>query len=176
MNSSFSSHPGSKKGQPIMVQIRQETERSRGPDVVIDCPACAERDVPAMTYDEHIRESVAGLIPVNNVHQTWVACSRCKATIRSRLPAADLGGKTPVELADLIYLDASFFQKCLAIIALVVAIFPIVGTVVAAIALFANRKFPIWSKTVSIVALGLSFIPFVLFAGGFVLAMLGVIK
>jgi hypothetical protein len=41
---------------------------------------------------------------------------------------------------------------------------------------FANRKIPVWSKTVSIVALGLSFLPLVLFAGALVLAMLGVIK
>jgi hypothetical protein len=56
------------------------------------------------------------------------------------------------------------------------ALFPLVGTVVAAIALFAIRKIPVWSKTVSIIALGLSFVPIVLFAGGLVLAMIGVIK
>jgi hypothetical protein len=159
-----------------LVQIHQQTERWPGPEIVIDCPTCGERGVAASTYDEQIRESVAGLIPVNSVRRSWVACSHCKATVRSRLPAADLDGKTPVELADLIYIDASFYQKALAIIALVVAIFPLVGTVVAAIALFANRKIPVWSKTVSIVALGLSFLPIVVFAGGLLLAMMGVIK
>jgi hypothetical protein len=159
-----------------MVQIHQQTERWPGPDVVIDCPVCGERGVSATTYDEQIRESVAGLIPVNSVRRSWALCSHCKAMLRSRLPAPELDGKTPVELADLIYLDAGFYQKALAIIALLVALFPLVGTVVAAIALFANRKIPVWSKTVSIIALGLSFLPIVLFAGGLVLAMMGVIK
>ena len=158
------------------MHIHQETERWAGPDLAIDCPACHERSVPATTFDQQTREKLYGLIPLNNVRSSWVVCSSCKVPMRSRVDTAELEGKTPVELADLLYLDASFLQKAMAIIALLIAIFPIVGTLFAAVALFANRKYPSWPRTVSWVALGLSFLPLALFAVAMFLTAIGVNK
>jgi hypothetical protein len=159
----------------LAMQIHQEIERQPGPDVVIDCPACHSRQVPATTYDERTREKLYGLLQVNDVERSCVVCSSCGTSLRSRLPVAELEGKAPDELADLIFIEASFYQKSAAVIALVVAIFPFVGTVLAAIALIANYKIPGWPKTVSFIALGISFLPFLALAVGTVLAVTGVI-
>jgi hypothetical protein len=43
------------------MQIHQEIERQPGPDIVIDCPACHSRKVPARTFDERTREKLYGL-------------------------------------------------------------------------------------------------------------------
>ncbi len=138
------------------MQIHQEVERQPGPDLVIDCPVCHSRQVPAATYEERTREKLYGLLQVNDVQRSCVVCSNCGIALRSRLPVAELEGKAPDELADLIFVEASFLQKALAVIALVVALFPIVGLAVAAIALLVNRKMPSWPRTVSYVATGVS--------------------
>ena len=67
-----------------------------------------------------------------------------------------LRGLAGDELTEILYLETSFLQKALAIIALLVSIFPGVGPVVAALALLANQKLPCWPRTVSYVAIGLS--------------------
>lgn len=158
------------------MHVHQEIQRQPGPEVSFHCPACYLRNVPAATYDQQIREKLYGLIPVSNLHSTWVVCSNCKTPLRSRATAAELEGLDADQLAELIYADAGFVPKVMALIALLIAILPGIGTVFAALALFVNRKFPCWSRTLSWVALGISFIPIAIFGVGMILALAGVIK
>ena len=140
----------------ICVHIHSETEKRPGPDLVINCPACHNRDASATTYDQRIQERIWGLIPVNDTSSTWVVCTECNAILRSRVTAAKLKGKTADELSDQMYFDAGLVPKVLAMIGIVLAIFPFVGLVMAAIALFMNRKSPTWARMISVVALILS--------------------
>lgn len=143
--------------------IEQEKEKVPGPAVRISCPACHKDDVSAKTYDEHIQERLNNAISVNQVCLTWIVCSECGAKLRSRVPAAQLGGKSAKFLAQQMYFDDGFLAKALAIIALLVAIFPIVGTVVALLAWQTNRKTPSWPKKVSLAAIVLSLAPVAVF-------------
>jgi hypothetical protein len=158
------------------MHIHQETERWPGPDVVIDCPACHERGVSATTYDQRTQERLYGLIRLNDVRSTWVTCTGCGAVLRSRVPAAELEGRTTDDLTDQMYFDAGFLPKALAVMAVFVSVFPIAGTVMAAIALFANRKTPGWWRAISIVALVLSLLILGLIGMLLVAEQLGLLK
>ena len=64
----------------------------------------------------------------------------------------------------------------MAVMALLLALFPCVGTVVAAIALIANLKLPGWPRTLSWVATGLSLLSAGFVALLFVFESLGLLK
>ena len=154
----------------------QETQRWAGPDVVIHCPVCYARNVPASTFDQETRDKLYGFIPLNRIQTSWVVCSECRVPLRSRVSVANLEGLEPDRIAEVLFVDPGFIRKALAVIALAVAIVPAVGTVLACVALFANRKFPCWSRMLSWVALVLSLVPPALFAVFAVLSDLGFLK
>jgi hypothetical protein len=141
----------------------QETERWPGPDLRIDCPACGARGADASSFDQRIKDSYLGIIPLKVTRSTWVVCSECRAQLSSRVGAAELGGKTADELADLVVLKADFVRASVAVIALLIAIIPLVGLVMAIIASAANRKSPGWPKYLSYLALAISLVEAVLF-------------
>jgi hypothetical protein len=159
-----------------MVQIHSETQRWPGPEVDINCPVCHARGVPATTCDQQTSERLYGLIPVNNVRSSWVVCSACGTALRSRVGVAELGGKSADEIAPLIHTDAGFIRKSMAVVALLLAIFPCVGTVVAVIVLIANLRLPGWPRTLSWVATGLSLLTLGLVALLFLFESLGLLK
>jgi hypothetical protein len=96
--------------------------------------------------------------------------------MRSRVWVSELEGKSVDEMTDLIDLDPTLLQAVLSLIAVAVAIVPVAGTVVSMIALFACRKIPAWPKTVSWIALFLSFVSLAWFCATLILERAGVIR
>ncbi len=130
----------------------------------------------ATTYDQQTSERIYGLIPVNEARSSWVVCSACATALRSRVGVAELNGKSDDEIASLIHADAGFVRKSMAVVALLLAIFPCVGTVVAAIVLITNLRLPGWPRTLSWVATGLSLLSSGLVALLFLFESLGLLK
>ena len=154
------------------MQIEQEKLVLTGPEIVFDCPACQRKNAAASTYDEEISESSGG-IKLKDTTRSRVVCSECGFVLHSRVRAGELEGKSPAELADLIFRGASFAQKTLAVGAVLTAIIPVLGTIVGLTAFLVNRRVDGWPKTASLVGLIGSALPLFLCALGTVAAMLG---
>lgn len=159
-----------------MLQISQQIDRHPGPEVEFDCPSCGGKGVTGFTYDERRQERLYWLIPVSNSNSSWVACSQCGKALRSRLPAAQLANLGRERLASVLFVDPGFVRKAVAVISAILAIFPFVGTIFAAIVVIANWKVRAWPRTVSIASLIVSIAFWVVAAGVvFLLVALGVI-
>jgi hypothetical protein len=134
----------------------EKTQRWAGPGICIDCPWCARAGVNAATYDQRSTDWYFGVLPILTSRSSWVVCSSCGGRLYSRVKVAELAGLAPSELTKLVYPRASFIQGFLALAALCVAVFPVVGLVMTGIALFANWKLRGWTKSVCYVALAIS--------------------
>jgi hypothetical protein len=131
---------------------QEDTLQTPGGNVEILCPACGTESVLARTLDERHRIRFLGLLTVLSFFSTWVVCTRCGGRIYSPVRAGELATMSPEEIGEVIYLRASFLQRSLAVLALLVAIFPLVGVGMAAIALIATRKTQDWARPVVKVA------------------------
>lgn len=159
-----------------MLQISQQIDRHPGPEIEFDCPTCGAKGVTGFTYDERRQERLYWLIPVSSSNSSWVACSQCGKALRSRLPAAQLANLGHDRLASVLFVDPGFVRKAIAVIAAILAIVPVVGTVFSAIVVIANWKVRGWPRTVSIASLIFSIAFWVVAAGVvFLLAGLGVL-
>jgi hypothetical protein len=135
----------------------------------INCPSCGHLDVPAQIIErqETLMESL--VIPMGTQTTWWVACSACQVKLYSKLSAAKIQGKTPAELVGQIYVYTSFVNQFMAVAALLLSIFPGLGTILAAIAWVMNRKLTGWPRKLSKIAF---FASFLWIPGLFILAML----
>jgi hypothetical protein len=155
------------------------TEETRGPMIYFDCPGCRQQRAKGIPYERMTRVwflHVFPIVPANlATKETSITCLQCGVLLGAELKLADLVGKTPEELIGRIYFRTTFLQKALAVIALFVAIFPMVGFVMSLIAVVANWQTRTWPKRISVIALVLS-IPLMLFLGiGLALEAMGVI-
>jgi hypothetical protein len=155
------------------------TEETPGPMICFDCPGCGQQRAQGFPYQRMSRVWFLHLFPIvpKNLatKETWITCLQCGVLLGSELKLADLVGKTPEELIGRIYFRTTFLQKALAVIALFVAIVPLVGFVMSLIAVVANWKTRTWPKRISMIALVLS-IPLMLFLGiGLALEAMGII-
>jgi hypothetical protein len=135
----------------------------------INCPACGHLDVPAEIIEKQETLMQSMVIPMGTTTTWWIVCSACQVKLYSKLSAAKLQGKTPSELVGQIYVYTSFVNQFMAVAALVLAIAPGLGTVLAAIAWVMNRKITGWPRILSKVAF---FASFLWIPGLFILAML----
>jgi hypothetical protein len=154
----------------------EENKTTPGPDVLINCPACGKQTVWASTHALQTRSWWFGIIPGLAVYSTWATCLECKEPLISRLPLTELSDKSPDELAALIYRPFRLLETFMALAAFIVAIFPIVGLVMAGLAVFANWKDRGWRKKLSMTALGISGLMHLLFGIGMILEKMGIIS
>ena len=143
------------------MHVSQMTYRYPGPDLKIDCLACERTGVVAWSYEEQIQETLLAFITINHARRVIVKCSECHAEMASSIPVAELEERPISEISTFLKYEASFIAKFLAVISLILAIFPIPGpgTILALIALIANYRYRAWPRTISIIALMISSIP-----------------
>src|SRR5438552_4076146 len=118
----------------------EQTQWTPGPDIRFHCPACKQQDVIGSAYEQEITDWYLGVIPLLNLRVTRVFCLRCGIMLNANAKLADLLDKTPQDLSSLLYVSTSFIQKSLAIIALIMALLPMVGCVMSLIAIIANWR------------------------------------
>ena len=128
--------------------------------IVIDCPACGERQVEARPYHHDIYNELGLLID----RTSWVECSRCKAQLHSRIDALELRALSVQERNAAISVYIPLVARALALISVLISVFPFVGIAVAVIALMANRRPGLW-RTLSWLGVGISGLIHVLLFG-----------
>jgi hypothetical protein len=116
-----------------------------GPGLIIHCPLCKARSVQASSYT--LKEMF--------VKTHWLRCSSCGQELGCRRPVTSLLGSTPEELAPLLFPHKPFVAKMLAVLAIVLCLFPTIGLMVSVGAAVANLRADRW-RTLSWIALSLS--------------------
>jgi hypothetical protein len=124
-----------------------------GRDIVIHCPACKQQNVPAVSYDHHERQY--GVSHTTN----WVKCLACGTHLYSKVKPEELIGRAPDELAKVVVFRLSFVARATALLAVVVCLFPWVGTGMALLATLINLRTRGWPKPLSRIALAVSLVP-----------------
>jgi hypothetical protein len=155
-----------------MFYVVEWTKTPRG-QVVIHCPLCDQKPVQAVVFDRRERALLLGLIPLLVLNSTWVTCTACRGELHSKVKSEHLFNRDPEELAAFIYARVSFIDKFLAISALLLAVFPLLGLLYALLAWVVNRKSRGWPKKVTVIALWVSIAVHVLFGLIAVAANLG---
>jgi hypothetical protein len=142
---------GTDPGMLAMFLETTEDQTTPGPEVMIVCPVCRERGV-AETSDHRHRAFFLGLIPFIDSRWTSVVCPNCKRTLHSKVKAIELAVLPPERVAAAISHRASFLKASLAIIGLLVALFPFVGLAFGLLGLLVNWRHRGWTKKVCYVA------------------------
>ena len=147
------SEPALKK-ESMMIPVSSQTEDVSGPDIVINCPACGHRNAAAQTFESTEWVKLLFFIPILRLRTSAVQCLECEEMFRSRVPIAQLSGKTPSELEPLIRYHASKPGKIMSVVALLTCLVPIVGVITSAIAMVlvrGTRRWPIIITWVSMI-------------------------
>jgi hypothetical protein len=113
-----------------------------GEEILINCPACGARQVKASTYAKMQRVRIAG-IPIDQ-RTSWVVCSACRKHLLSLRDVNDLPCLSEDELGQVLSVYTSFISRSFAVLALILGWIPIVGLVIAVLAVLLNRRRSIW--------------------------------
>jgi hypothetical protein len=114
----------------------------QGPDIRINCPACAADGVSASTYNQIDKIHVV-IIPFR-WRSSWVICSACGRSLKCSRDVAELYDLSEEELGPLISPYVSLVGRTIAMLALLLGWFPFVGPVLAVAAVLANRVPGVW--------------------------------
>ena len=152
----------------------EHSEQHPGPSITFDCPRCRREGVVGTSYEERRQDKYLGIIPLPASYRTWVTCSACKRTIPSSVVADRLVGLTPEELKKVIRPQADFIQKFMAGTAILLCPIPMLGLIFATFAVLCNALTPSGSRKLSLIALGISVVIHLLFAG-YMLATTGTV-
>lgn len=150
------------------VLLVAKTRKEPGPTLTIRCPKCGAEDVAAVAYRQVDDLCAFYFLKLLTISNTFVECSACRAKLRSSIDLDELGTYGQEELNQFLSHDVSFVVKFLAVASLVLCIAPIVGAVLALIAVLLTLKTTGWTRIVSRVALALSTV----ITGLFIIALL----
>lgn len=133
-----------------MGYIAQSTEDIPGPEVQLNCPRC--RAVGGAATFEHVESLLLfWFIPIAKVRNVYCRCLACGATLRVRMPFAELGTKGGQDISHSVVDEASFVAKFFAVAGLLLSIVPLVGIWIALFGLAANFRTGRWPRTISVI-------------------------
>ena len=137
-----------------------DVQTARPTTLRINCPKCGATDTPAKAVEEVERlYGYMRLVPFFfRKRTTWVVCQNCHAKLLSKLSLAELEGKSARELEAALSPRVFLITQVLAILAILLAVIPFVGTVAGLIAVVVNWRSRDWRRTVSLVGLALSIV------------------
>lgn len=121
-----------------------------GRDLIINCPACKHKHVPAVSYDH--REKEYGVSHTS----TWVKCLACGTHLHSKVAAGELFGRSPEQLESVVVFRLSLVGRATASLAVLLCLFPWVGCGMALLATIINWRTRGWPRWTSRVALAVS--------------------
>lgn len=140
----------------VDVLLVAKTRKEPGPSLAIRCPKCGADGVSAAAYRQVDDLCAFHFLKLLTIRNTFVECSACRAKLRSSIDLDELGAYRHGELNQFLSHDVSFVVKFLTVASLVLCIAPIVGAVLALLAVLLTLKSIGWTRTVSRVALVLS--------------------
>jgi len=144
--------------------LRVRSEFISGEKVRIHCPVCETEDTLAQTFTEREQLSMLYFLPLCSMSNNFVRCLSCRSKLFTRLPLEELTEYHPEDLEPHLSHQASFVFKFLAAISLLLFFMPIVGLILAIIALTGTWNRAGWPRTVSRISTVLSVLLSILFA------------
>ena len=141
-------------------------ERSGDVQIRVDCGQCGRSQVPSIAFDQTEKLMLFHCIPILCWHNTFVTCGNCGCKLTLSLRCEDLRRSHEGDLRHFISYNESIVLKFLTIVSLLCFIFPILGTILAAITLYVARKSTTWVRKVAVVAFVLSLLPSLFLIGG----------
>jgi|GEM_PF-4962064 len=137
--------------------VQSDSSWRQGPEILFHCSACGEQDTLAETSEQC--DTVAAIGKAT----TFVKCKSCRKTFISEIGIDEIADLSPTELAPRLSKRILLFNKMLAFLGVGLCWVPLVGLVIALIALVCNWKTAKWLKTLSLVGVALSLaIPFLM--------------
>lgn len=124
--------------------------------VVFDCPDCGAQNVRGMAFDLRETLRLNYRMPLWGWSTHWVRCSRCQTELHANCASKELQGCSPTDVNHHVRAYLPLPARVLAIISLATGWAPIVGVLVALVALAANFRTRGWPRWVSAGALLLS--------------------
>jgi hypothetical protein len=134
-------------------------QRTPGPAVQFNCPKCGGVAVSGSSYELFDTLQVFHLVPLWNTRNTYISCSHCQAEMISRLNLDELHDYCDFDLTPYMSYDVSFVFKFLAVAALLLCWTPILGLVLAIIAVAGTFRVPGWPPTLALFSTLLSLVP-----------------
>jgi hypothetical protein len=136
--------------------LTTKSEQVSGPDVVIDCPNCGDRETLASSYELRERLCILFVIPVLFLRNTFVHCRTCNTRLTSGLTIGELEQHSSGNVSLFLSNPVPFIAKVIAIVALLVVWAPLVGLVMAILAMAVTRGRSGWPRVVAVIAFVLS--------------------
>lgn len=129
-----------------------KTVTTTGSNITIDCPACGEGQVSAMTSEREESYKVLGLIPIMKLRNTFVVCTKCKKQLTSTLRLDDLEAAKPSDLKKALSVRESFVGQAVAVLSILLCWAPIVGFGLGLLGVVLTWRSSSWPRTLSQVA------------------------
>lgn len=140
------------------MQIILNTRRTEytGPSVEIHCPRCKKRNATASTTAVLEQNRLFYFIPFFNAEFTRVQCDACKSKLRLIERVDNVAALDIDERSRRLASSTSLPAMVSAVLSIVLSVLPIVGVVMALVALALNLKSGTFWRNLSIVGLILS--------------------
>src|SRR5579872_6327245 len=143
--------------------MRAEIHHTEPTLIDFDCPGCGAKGVEGRLTEQEDRLNLLYVVTVLKLVNTYVECSECRAVFTSKARAAEIVGLSPSEIGARLAPPTDFIGCAMAVLALLTCWAPIVGLVMALIALLLTFRAGGWPKIVSIVSLSLTGVAHVFF-------------
>lgn len=133
--------------------IHATSEKKLGPTIPLHCPGCLTENVDSQVYAMVDQVLFLFVVPLHTKSTLFISCPKCRRTFKPLIPLEDFS-TFPVEARGR-YLKEhiSVFQVLLALAAFFICWIPVVGVVIAGIALLVNWQAMAWLRLLSGIAL-----------------------
>ena len=136
------------------VLINSRIQKTPGPTVTINCPACNAKSAPAESMHQVDQLELFYLLPIMKLRNTFVTCHECNKQLICSAPFDELDGLSVDDLSQHLVHHVSIIKKFLALASVLLCWAPFVGLVMGCISLAVNWRTTGWPKTLSYVGIG----------------------
>jgi hypothetical protein len=126
-----------------------QRQKITGPSVRFSCPKC-RRVTSGSAYQLADTILLLHFLPLSHSTNTYCVCGDCGTALQSRVEFSDLQRMEGLQIDEFLFYSPSFVYRFLAVTSVLICWAPVVGLVVAAIALYGTHRFQGWPKKFAI--------------------------
>ncbi len=132
--------------------VHATSEKKLGPVIPVNCPSCLEENVDGQSYAMVDTVLLLMLIPMHTRATIYLSCPKCKRTFKPLIPLSEISDHPIAVRGQYLREHVSIIQILLGILAFFLCWIPVLGVVIAAIALLVNWQASTWLKVISTIA------------------------
>ena len=136
--------------------INSRIQKTPGPTVTINCPACHAKSVAAESMRQVDQLELFYLLPFMKLRNTFVTCRECNKQLICSAAFDELDELSVDDLSQHLVHHISIVNKFLALSSLLLCWIPFVGLLLGCISLAVNWRTTGWTKTLSYIGIGAS--------------------